>query len=239
MSMEDKLKRVKSDIEEVLWRVEWDHEAPLVQLRDQVLRILKEYDLIYPMRIHSRFVGVHPMNRYGDGIVPSRVLQLLVGIFSDGFSKLALDWPCVVEVAPKGNKRRAFQVTFNNKCMTDSGGALPPYDSEGESIKFLSVTCGHTTQTLRCVWHGVKLEHDKLAPEGKLSLDVLRTLQKAYAEAVEEGIEYSVIPWEVEEAYPSITELFQASGNQGHHRAVGETRMEVMLKIHCSFRPQV
>ena len=78
----------------------------------------------------------------------------------------------------------------------------------------LTVTCGHTTQTLRCIYYGVPSDHEVLAPEGHLSITVLREKQASYAEAVDKGIEYDVIAWEVEAVLPDIVDLFQEAGNQ-------------------------
>ena len=117
--------------------------------------------------------------------------------------------PIAVKMPPPGNSRRKECIEFNRKGMADSAGRLPPYENDREGIQIASVTCGHTSQTLRCVYHGSPSDHAKLSADGKLSLELLRMAQSSYAEAVDKGLTWEVIPAAVEEAHPVTMELFQ------------------------------
>ena len=57
-------------------------EAQLVQIRDEAKDLLRENGLLRRARANSKYIGVHPANRYGDGVVPSDVLALIAEIFS-------------------------------------------------------------------------------------------------------------------------------------------------------------
>ena len=61
-------------------------DAPVVALRDEAKACLKEVNLMTKEQIHSKWIGVHPENRYGDGLVPADVIALVSDIFKQGFS---------------------------------------------------------------------------------------------------------------------------------------------------------
>ena len=210
-------------------------DAPLVQLRQEAIRVMVQHGLMQrKQRLHCKFMGVHPSNRYGDGIAPCKVHTLLVGIFTNCFDKEELDKPTAIELPPRGNARRGPMLRFNRRQTEGSSGRLPNYENGGEDIKALTVTCGHTTQTFRCVLYGVPFNHAVLAPDGHLSLDIMRMKQPPYAEAVESGIDYDLIAWEVEEIVPDIGDLFQEAGNSKNWLMRGNSRLECMLKMHAS-----
>lgn len=232
--MRARLRQVYWPIRNLLDRLHDPKAAPL-ELRDNVLELLMSAGLVQlKQKVHCTRVGVHPGNRYGDGIVPAKVLKLIAGIFSIYFSTSELDNPTAVEMPPVGHKRRRIFLDFNIRQMRCSSGILPQYADEAEGVLILTATCGHTTQGLRCIWHEVPYDHEQLAPDGKLSLARLRQLQPKYAHAAEEGIEYTVIAWQVEDIFPEIMDLFQESGNQKNWLYQGETRLELMLKMHAS-----
>ena len=105
---------------------------------------------------------------------------------------------------------------------------LPTYDEE---IKFLTVTCGHTTQGFRCFRAAVPFDDARFCEDSKLSLSKLRQKQPKYADATESGIQYDVLKYQVEDAHPWIPKLFQEAGNTGQQISHGESRLEIMLKI--------
>ena len=80
------------------------NEAPICQLRDEVLELLRNNALLYTWLIHCMGVGVHPENRFGDGIIPKRILELLISICEAGWSHNELGQPFAVEMPPQGIK---------------------------------------------------------------------------------------------------------------------------------------
>ena len=227
-----KLKHIWHEMRTLLDKAK-EPDAPLIALRQEAIALLDKVGLFQrKVRIHSKHVGVHACNRYGDGIIPAAVHALLAGIFSMSFSVSELDKPTAVELPPWGNPRRAALIAFNRKQTEGSNGRLPLYESGGEEIKVITVTCGHTTQTLRIVYYGSPSDHPVLAPDGHLSVGLLRLKQPAYADAVESGIEYDVLVWQIEEVFPDICNLFQEAGNQKNWLMRGTSRLETMFKMH-------
>ena len=73
-SVDERLQEIKPQILNLL-ELYKDPTSANFEIRDEVVRLLRSKNLFRRMRLHSRFVGVHPKNRYGDGITPSHVLQ--------------------------------------------------------------------------------------------------------------------------------------------------------------------
>ena len=210
-----------------------DDNPPLFALRDEAIELLRSQRLLRRIRINSKSVGVHPRNRYGDGIVPSHVLQLIEDFVSGGFSLVEVGVPLASEMPPKGHARYEPFMEFNNKVTRESLGALPPYDEE--EIKIVSVTKSHTSQGNRCIACAAPHENPKCTSEdGKLSIHKIRQLRPGYADVVETGFEWDVVVWAAEDAFDGIMDLLQEAGNAGQQIAQAETRMELCLKIHGS-----
>ena len=168
-------------------------DAPLVELRDTLKNLLKENGLMKRIAIHCSVMGTHPENRYGDGVVPSDVLALIGKIFGHGFSLLSLQDPTCIEMPPQGHKNYSRFLQFNIDLTAGSAGMLPEYRDE---IKYLTVTCGHTTQGFRCFLGAVPWDDCRFCEDGRLSLAKLKAKQPAYAKAVEEGIMYDVLKYQ-------------------------------------------
>ena len=212
-----------------LIRIEVDKpDAHIVALRDEVKAIPRGCGMLSREKLNSSRMGVHPDNRYGDGTVASKVLNLISGIFTQGFSLKALQDPTCFEMPPMNTKRFQQYTDFNNECMAQSAGQLPHYK---DAIRHVSLTCGHTSQGFRCWQEGVDHSDDRFTQGGKLSIRRLEELQPAYADAVNNGIEWDVFRWQFEEAFPWTPSLFQEAGNATQQIAACESRLEVMMKI--------
>ena len=68
-------------------------DAPVQLLKDEVKKTLRASRLMTREKKNSWRMGVHPDNRYGDGVVPSDVIGLISDIFGQGASKSALQDP--------------------------------------------------------------------------------------------------------------------------------------------------
>ena len=203
-------------------------DAPVQLLKDEAKKTLRSVKLMTREKKLSWRMGVHPDNRYGDGVVPSDVIGLISDIFGHGASKSALQDPTACEMPPPGHPRAEEFLKFNNAVIAGSGGQLPEY--EGELIG-VTVTCGHTSMGNRCWQAGSPSDDERFTLDGRLSLERLREIQPSYAEMVDDGIEYDFIRWPVEIVFPFIPKLFQEAGNAGQQIARCESRLEVMLKI--------
>ena len=209
-------------------------DAPVVSLFEDVCGIARSIDCLRVEKIHSKYMFVCTENRYGDGIVPSEVLDLIAKIFKNGFKTSALMNPACMELPPVSTPEYDKLKAFNFKITQDSAGQLPPYDCDA---KFASYTCGHTSMGLRCFNAEVPVptsmpeRFDKISHEGKLSLTRLREVQPDYAKACDEGIEWKVFRYEFVKQFPWVSNLAQEAGNAGQQIARCESRMSLMFKI--------
>ena len=234
-----KMQEIDSEMRAILEAAK-SPNAKILLLRNQCMELLLRSGLATPQeRIHCRHAGVHQRNRYGDGIVPSKVHQLLHGIFQTSLQTSELDKPTALEMPPAGHPRREILRRFNVNQMLQSAGRLPEYEDQGEHIRALSLTCGHTTQTLRCFFHGVESDHPELSTDGRLDMQLLQKKDRQYHEAALRGIEYTLIRWEVEEIWPEALDLFQEAVNAKNWLLEGESRLQIMLKMHALARSSV
>ena len=102
--------------------------APLQLLKDEVKRLLALKKLMIKAIVDSKWLGVHPENRYGDGVVPADVLGLISDIYSQGASKSALLEPTACEAPPSGHSRQIQFEAFNKGIIGGSGGQLPEFE---------------------------------------------------------------------------------------------------------------
>ena len=149
-------------------------------------------------------VGFDLINRSGVGGNAQEVLLLASDIAFIGWSTAATAHAICIEVPP-GDKSVE---NFNRKLCQDVGLA----DVEEDTIRFGSLSCGHTNMGLRAIAAGVSSECPLLSEGGKLSLTKLQNRDPAYAEAVQRGLRWKVIRHEVRSRFPKALDVIQAIG---------------------------
>ena len=209
-------------------------DAPIVQLRDEARKLLLEHKIMEYRRCSTASVGVYPFNRFNEAIIPSHVIELIDGIVGEGYSEEAMDVRYALAMPPPGTSKNALYAAENEKLIVDAGGVLPPYELGASGLQILSASCGHTAQGFRCFLQAGPSDHPKLSENGKWSLHKLRQLQPKYATAVEEGLDWFVVPAELEDCFPRIMELFMEAGNLPAALATTETRYQIVLKLHAA-----
>ena len=229
-SVESRIEKVRSELNGILSEFMNNPDAPIFALRDKAMQLLKSQDLVRTMLFHSRHVAVHMKNRYGDGIIPSHVADLVNDFVKGGFSLVELGAPIACEIPPPGHARHDECLMFVKKVVDESNGLLAPYVDD--EIKILSCTKSHTTQATRCVFYGTPHDNENITEHGRLSLHKISLVRPSFSDAVSSGYEWDVLAWQAEDAFAGIVELLQEAGNAGHGIAKAETRLEVCLKMH-------
>ena len=231
MTIQERLSEVEHRLKEILHSYRHDAHPLIFALRDEALELLRPRNLIKKMQISSRYVVVHPQNRYGDGIVPSQAHKLIDSFALNGFSTAEVGMPLASEMPPTTSPRHAEIIKFNNDIVANSNGALPPIAEDDYII--MSVAKSHSSMGSRCVLLGAPHENQKITEDGLLSLQRIRALRPEYADAIECGFEWEVVSWRAEEAFPSLMDLLQEAGNLAQATCMDETRWQVALKM-CS-----
>ena len=234
---------IKSAIDEVgptmdkLLSAAGHKDAQMVAIRDQIISLLEKTGLMYTTTLHPTLVGVHPDNRYGDGVVPCNVHELAKNLFTNGFSFAECAQASAMEMPPHAElpEVREKYIAFNKKITDGSAGLLPPYKAD---VHVVSVTCGHCNQALRCVDAQSPSDDSAISEEGRLSLTKIAQKDHAYGRAVREGIPWRVVRWQAEQRFPLLAIALQEAGNLGQQVAKAETRAEVMMKMHKAAQRQ-
>ena len=206
-------------IEGILAKVDAD-SIGIVQAADLLEQAFRDGNLLYEMVIHPRQVGFDPVNRDGEGGNAQEVLLLASDIAFVGWSWSETSHAICCEALP-GDKTVE---EFNKKLCADSG--LAPV--EEDSIRFGSLSCGHTNMALRAIAAGVPSECPLLSENKVLSLSKLEARDSQYATAVRQGLRWRVIRAEVRSRWPRALQIIQASVAHG---GKGEGGAREVLRI--------
>ena len=202
----------------------------IVQVAERILKLLKDNDLSYIMKIKSRFVGFHRRNRYGDGINAIDAIDLIKEIFDVGFSRTMVK-PMCFEISAADTETHSI----NNYVAEAASGMLAPCPIG--SLKFASVGCGHTNQGIRAIDAECMCDSaPEMTMDGKFNLDKIKAADPNLADAVIEGLDWLVICSEVEEAFPELPEILQEALNIMNQLARPESELQIMCKMHSMAR---
>lgn len=190
---------------------------------ESIQKLLIDANLAWSTQVQPEFVGVHPMNRSRLGIGGMEAHHHGAQILRSGFSwKKAAD-ACAIELPPPPHDATA--VAFNEQNIALSDGLLPPLPQ----IKLLSLGGGHTNAFLRAVKANCRSAVASLGTT--LCKDAICSGpdRVAFKEAVEKGLHWLVLHWQVEQAWPELVHFVQAALNT--HAKGEQSEVEVMLDM--------
>jgi hypothetical protein len=199
-------------------------EIGIVQAASKILSALAKADLSYQMRVNPRQVGFDPVNRDALGCTVQEVHLLADDIAFVGFSWSECSHALCVEIEPGDQSVHKFN------AMLCNGVDLAPVPEN--SLKFASLSCGHTNFGLRAIAAGVPSSTPWLSENGRMSLDKLRKRDQEYADAVDHGLHWTVLKAVVRSKYPDILPLLQAAKNVGGHVALHSMAAEAQKLGH-------
>ena len=180
-------------------------ELGVVALADSLEQVLEKLGLLYRMDLNSRMVGMDPANRDKAGGNAQEVVALIGEIGKVGWSWAAVAHATCVEVIPGDRTVEEF-----NKRLADNVN-LAPVDQD--SIRFGSLSCGHTNLGLRCIVAAVKSDDEHLSRDGRFCLEAVRARSPEMAKAVAQGLHWKVLSWKVRVRYPKVLSIIQAARN--------------------------
>ena len=200
----------------------------LVQGATRVLSVLQKHGYLQKVKVSPDCVGTHLANRDGLGLNVRDVAELIGAISAVGFDE-DLTHPIAVEVP----SHDMSNFLFNKTIWEQSGGLLPPM--ERHKMKYASVASSHTNAALRCILHGSPGDealHSELMVAGKLSLEMVRRKDKAFAQAAETGLTWKIISCHAVEAFPELPALLQTAANCAGHIAKPEHEIQMLRRIY-------
>ena len=206
-----------------------EDKAMLRTVVASIIKYLMSVDHCYTQSFPWWMVGVDPSNRYGDGLDPERVHKLILAILNSGWAWEEVLNAVAREIGPDEKECRDMNVTLA-KDSDEMLATLKP-----ENLKVVTLSCGHTNAGLGCIGFGAKCYNDDLKAichEGRFSLAKLRELKPQHADAVEKGLPFKVIRYEVIKRCPRLASYVQEAYNMGHSVAQQESCFQVVRKIH-------
>jgi hypothetical protein len=153
-------------------------------------------------------VGFHPQNRDGQPPNGDRCASLCVDILKLGFDKEEANAGAIcVEQRPACHTFADF-----NKAACDGDDYHAPVDSG--VIAFGSLSHSHLHQVLKNIAGGMPgTAKAILDSSGKYSLSMLRTADPAFAAAVDTGLTWDILVWQMEVEEPEACSVIQAAMN--------------------------
>ena len=190
---------------------------------ESIIEILKDDGLCYITYILSTRVGVHRQNRGGYGVSGVEVHALGADIVEMGWSHKACLHAVCVEEGP--NKAIA---KFTAELYEKSPGLAP---LQANHIQYGSISCSHTNQFLNVILAELPSEFEVLTVDGKISKTKLATADPKLAEALDRGMQWTVLSHSVEEIYgPELLDLISFANNQAGRVARKDTEIHTLVK---------
>lgn len=181
--------------------------AKNVAIRDTLAEVFK--GCIMKWRLMPDEVGIHPANRDEDEMCPSAVHLRGKRILASGFSFAAIGTAWAVEDNP--TTQAIAHHTAN--VLKASAEWAPP----GEPVKVGPLNWTHSNQFVRMVIHARPCtDGDIPTIEGSIDKASIQgdPKQAKLFDYASEGMVYNVLPYWVEEQYPSVVKIFQSACNQ-------------------------
>ena len=177
-------------------KVDDNNPGLLIQTVAKGMRLLFDTSFAYTTRLPPELVLVSMRNRFGQGLVASKVHSFIEHVASNGFNPDLINGkPTATEIPPPPRDKDLIQ--FNCELVSNSEGLLP---SVGDKGKVASVACSHTNAALRAMKLSAKAQHPTLrGADGNLSSSRLLEMQPSMADVLQYGLEWKVIRWQVSE----------------------------------------
>jgi hypothetical protein len=103
---------------------------------------------------------------------------------------------------------------------------------EEGSIKFGSLSCGHTNAGLRAIAASATSVCPLLANDGRYNIDHIAGRDAKFAQAAREGLRWKVLSWKVRVWYPQVLDLIQRARNANSNTNRRENEMAGLLQLH-------
>lgn len=222
-------KSLRGKLNDVLQHLR-DGTIGVVTADKQLLAILKDFDLVYEMKINPRLIGFDPLNRGGLGVQVPSVFDLGADISMIGFDPELTRAALVVEVGPAATSLRELR-QYNAQLLQGTSMSEVPCDQ----ILYTALASSHLTGFLRALqaespWPSSDIPAG-LGHDGQLSMDILRAKDPAFYEAAQSGITYTVLKASVRE-HPEVLNLLQEARNAPGHVQRATSQIQGLLTIY-------
>ena len=192
---------------------------------DMLIEVFTAMGFLTVQRILPGSVGFDIANRNGEGGNAQEVVKLASDIAYLGWAWSATAHALCVEVTPGDPTIEEF-----NRALSQGLGMAPV---DGDSIRYGSLSCGHTNYVLRCIGASMPSTCPLLSQDGRYSLALLAERDPQYADAVREGLRWRTLSWKVRALYPKALHIMQGALNVGGHVQRKENEIQGLLQLHA------
>lgn len=180
--------------------------AVIVQCSEGILVLLKQHHYATMRQWPCKQMGVHMSNRNGEGIVWIRAHSRVSKIAKIGFHWPTADANAVaIEVCPHDKKHALFTVALREKS---DRYAMYKVDEIGA----VSLGAGHANHGMACAIDGVPCSFPNISVNGRMCAQKI-SADPNFKDAIEKGMNFLTIKWEVEADFPQIPTIVQAALN--------------------------
>lgn len=221
---------VKSEIEAII-----ASSAGLLARWQKVQQKLVEVGLAWHAILTCDQLAVHPSNRGGSGVQPYEVHRKGEAIVAMGADMSMLGSAVCTELCPNISQRDA-QISFNKKLVTASEGLLAWTGKE----RYATLSKSHTSQFMKAIMAGCR-STSSCAINGFLNQQSLTQGDEQLRKMIEQGWEWLVISWSVEQELPQLPSFASLAMNSTNSsfEAVSELELASHLTVEASKETEV
>jgi len=188
--------------------------SQIVAFKDTLMDALERFGYCTEREMHVKSMGVHPLNRDGEGINAARAQTRVETIFKSGFSNKAIEHNLIaMEDHPIKKSIEKFTLLICSRSPTYAAY------KKGE-VKAGTLGAGHATHGFAQVYDERPCTIPGISEDGKWNKAKLFT-DKGIQKAVTIGMRYKIIRWEIDVAYPTVASIIQSALNVVQQAAEG------------------
>ena len=183
------------------------------------------------MTLHCSQLGFDTCNRESTLGNPLEPPLLMTDIAFIGWSWSEVAHATCVEAQP-GSKELELA---NAKFVEDT--ELAPVKED--SIRYGTLSCGHTNQGHRCIFFGTPSNCELLSRDGHFCLEALKARDAQMYKAVMRGMKWNVLRWRTRFLYPAALVLIARARNVAGHVQRKVTEVEGLSQMHSTSAAQM
>ena len=214
-------------------QAEKDGMMGLCRAADALEDRFKAMGLMFPdkMIIHCRQIAFDLSNR-------EKMLGFVEEVFllQEDIAFLGWCWQVCSHATCCEVKPGDSEVEDANRLFVEGTGLAP---IEEDSIRYGSLSAGHTNAGLRCINAEVPSDSPLLSQDGRMSKEKLRKQCPEHYKAVNEGMPWKVLRWPVREKYPEALGLIARARNTAGHVARKVNEVEGLAQMHSAASGQI
>ncbi len=164
----------------------------------------------YKVVVHNGDLVVHVKNRGGLGVNAHNVHGTMKAVKQVGADPLKCSHAHAFELAPDG-PARAETLAFNEHRIAAANGLLANLSGHE---RFCSVSTSHFSQGCKAAQNGcITCEEDLADSTGRINMIELTRKDLKLRQLIEQGWEFTILPYQVEATWPSLPDLAQSALN--------------------------